>query len=156
MSNNSDDTAHHIAPPPLIYAMPLYAGLLLHRRRPIRPLPPVLARPLGLGLIAAGGAIISSAFRTMRRAGNHPTPRVPVKAIVSSGPFAYTRNPMYLAMTLIYSGVTLLVDALWPALFLPVVLLAIRLGVIEHEERYLERRFGEEYRSYKRSVRRWV
>ena len=76
--------------------------------------------------------------------------------MVTQGPFQYTRNPAYLSMTIIYTGISSLVNALWAILLLPVALLVIQRGVIEREERYLERKFGEEYIRYKAQVRRWI
>jgi protein-S-isoprenylcysteine O-methyltransferase Ste14 len=76
--------------------------------------------------------------------------------MVTQGPFQYTRNPAYLSMTMIYTGISSLANALWAILLLPVALQVIQRGVIEREERYLERKFGEEYLRYKARVRRWI
>ena len=77
-------------------------------------------------------------------------------ALVINGPFQFTRNPLYLSLTLVYSGIALLVNAFWALLMLPFVLLVMRQGVIDREECYLERKFGEEYLRYKARVRRWL
>jgi protein-S-isoprenylcysteine O-methyltransferase Ste14 len=95
------------------------------------------------------------------RAGHAPSrhasnPYKPVERIATEGPFRYTRNPGYLAMAMIYTGIASLANALWAVLLLPVALLVIQRGVIEREERYLEGKFGEEYLSYKEQVRRWI
>jgi protein-S-isoprenylcysteine O-methyltransferase Ste14 len=92
----------------------------------------------------------------MRRAGTPANPYKPVSHMVTGGPFHYTRNPAYLAMTMIYTGIAGLANALWAILLLPVALLMIQRGVIEREERYLEHKFGEEYLRYKAQVRRWI
>jgi protein-S-isoprenylcysteine O-methyltransferase Ste14 len=76
--------------------------------------------------------------------------------MVVEGPYRVTRNPIYLAFTLLYAGITVLVNALWAALLLPFVLAIMRRGVIDREERYLERRFGDDYLRYKARVRRWI
>ena len=83
-------------------------------------------------------------------------PREPVSRLVTTGPFQYTRNPAYLAMTMIYTGLASLANALSCMLFLPAVLLVMQRGVIEREENYLEDGFGEEYLRYKARVRRWI
>lgn len=83
-------------------------------------------------------------------------PFAPTTAIIDTGPFALTRNPLYLSMTLLYTGLTLIINTIWPLLLLPFVLVVVQRGVIEREERYLERKFGEEYLSYKSRVRRWL
>ena len=92
----------------------------------------------------------------MRQADTPTSPYKPVQRIATEGPFRYTRNPGYLAMTLIYAGIASLANELWATLLLPVALLVIQRGVIEREERYLEGKFGEEYLSYKAQVRRWI
>jgi protein-S-isoprenylcysteine O-methyltransferase Ste14 len=92
----------------------------------------------------------------MRRAQTSLNPSEPVKALVIEGPFKVTRNPIYVGFTLIYIGIALLVNTLWPLLLLPVVQNVMRQGVIEREERYLERKFGQEYLAYKERVPRWI
>jgi protein-S-isoprenylcysteine O-methyltransferase Ste14 len=92
----------------------------------------------------------------MQNAHTNVNPTRPVTAIVTEGPFRFTRNPLYLGFTLFYTGVTLLVNSLWMVLLLPFVLFLMTFSVIEREERYLERKFGEQYLAYKRRVRRWL
>ncbi len=159
MNETSRDIPGVIAPPPLIYLAGLALGLIVRRRWP-HPLVPDSLRPLrwtlGTGLTLGGLALIGWAARTMYRAGTHPEPNKPVTALVTEGPFRLSRNPIYLGFTLTYLGLTLLFDALWSLLLLPAVLAVMVRGVIEREEKYLERRFGERYRAYKASVRRWL
>jgi protein-S-isoprenylcysteine O-methyltransferase Ste14 len=144
-----------IAFPPLIYAGPLALGLLQNAVIPVRFLPPSVTW-LGLPLIGSGLVVGAAAVRTMRRSGTNVNPSEPATALVTNGPFRFSRNPIYLAFTLLYSGVAILANALWVALPLPIILVVIQRGVIEREERYLERRFGTAYRQYKDSVRRWL
>ena len=92
----------------------------------------------------------------MKRAGTNIRPDQPTLAIVSDGPFRFTRNPLYLALTGLYVGITLLVDALWPLLLLIPALAVLQWGVVAREERYWESKFGGPYRVYKSRVRRWV
>jgi protein-S-isoprenylcysteine O-methyltransferase Ste14 len=80
----------------------------------------------------------------------------PVPRLVTDGPFRYTRNPGYPGLTILYSEIAELRNALWAILLLPVVVYVIQREVIGREERYLERTFGEEYLAYKARVRRWV
>ena len=72
------------------------------------------------------------------------------------GPFRFSRNPMYLALTGLYLGIAVSVNALWVIVLLPVALVSITIGVIAREESYLERKFGTEYTSYRSTVRRWL
>jgi protein-S-isoprenylcysteine O-methyltransferase Ste14 len=156
MSNESQDNPGVIAPPPLIYAGALAIGLLANVLYPISFLPRGLSRVLGWPLIVSGFVIGSLAFREMKRAGTNVDPRQPTTAIVTEGPYRFTRNPLYLCLTLVYAGISALANALWGILLLPLVLLVMRRGVIEREERYLERKFGGEYLNYKARVRRWI
>lgn len=93
----------------------------------------------------------------LRRAGTTISVDRPTTAIVASGPYRYSRNPLYVALTLLYLGLgAAALNTLWALVLLPPLLVVIQRGVIEREERYLERKFGEEYRRYKRRVRRWL
>jgi protein-S-isoprenylcysteine O-methyltransferase Ste14 len=155
-ARGTPDNPGVVAPPPLIYAGALAIGLLANRLYPVAFLPRGLSRVPGWLLIAGGFSIGTLGFREMKRAGTNVDPREPTTAIVTGGPYRFTRNPLYLSMTLIYSGVTALFNALPAALLLPVVLAVMRRGVIEREERYLEGKFGDEYLNYKAQVRRWI
>ncbi len=155
-ARGTPDNPGVIAPPPLIYAGALLVGLLANRLSPIPFLPRALSRALGWPLVLSGLAIGTLGFREMKRAGTNVDPREPTTAIVTGGPYRFTRNPLYLSMTLIYGGITASVNALPAALLLPLVLHLMRRGVMEREERYLERKFGEEYLGYKARVRRWI
>jgi protein-S-isoprenylcysteine O-methyltransferase Ste14 len=159
MSDDKDNAPHNpgvLAPPPLIYAGALAAGLLANRRYRIPFLPRRLARTLGLSMVAAGLAVGFLGSREMRRAETNLDPRKPATTLVTEGPFRFTRNPLYLSMTLIYLGISALANGLAPILLLPVVQRLMRTGVIEREERYLERRFGDEYIEYKVGTPRWI
>jgi protein-S-isoprenylcysteine O-methyltransferase Ste14 len=89
----------------------------------------------------------------------------PTTALVTEGPCRYSRNPLYVALTLLYLGVAFLVNALWILLLIVPVLVVIRYGIIAREEAYLTRKFGEAYltrkfgeayRQYTTQVRRWL
>jgi|ERR671913_1469683 protein-S-isoprenylcysteine O-methyltransferase Ste14 len=156
MPGDEQDNPGIVAPPPLIYLGALIFGLLLNRRLPIGFLPRGIARGLGWSLLGAGALLLGWFEWAMWQADTSSNPYKPVKHIATEGPFRYTRNPGYLAMTMIYAGIASLANALWAILLLPGALLVIQRGVIEREERYLERKFGEEYLSYKARVRRWI
>ncbi len=156
MPNDDQDKAGVVAPPPVIYLGALVFGLLLSRRFPIAFLPRRISHILGWPLLSGGLLFIGWFEWAMHHAGTPANPYKPVSHIATEGPFRYTRNPAYLAMTMIYTGIAALTNALWAILLLPVVLLVIQRGVIEREERYLERKFGEEYLRYKARVRRWI
>jgi protein-S-isoprenylcysteine O-methyltransferase Ste14 len=144
-----------IAPPPLLFAGPWLLGFLLDQILPLPRLPLAL-RLVGLPLTAAGLAVLVWFLTTMRRAGTPVDPREAPTALVQAGPFRHTRNPAYGGWTLLYLGVALLAGSRWALILLPAVLVAVDRGVIRREERYLEDRFGADYREYRRRVRRWL
>ena len=144
-----------VAPPPTIYAAALVLGLAVDRLRHVGVLPHAWARIVG-PLLLVLGLIGVPAILAFRRHHTSPNPFRPTTALVTSGPFRFTRNPMYLGFTLMYAGVALWANTLWPLLLLPVVLLVMHHGVITREERYLETLFGDEYRAYRGRVRRWL
>jgi len=145
-----------IARPPLIYLAALALGLGLHAAFGAPALPVTLARIVGGLLIACAVAVALPAFRAMARAGTSFRTERPTTAIVTDGPFDYTRNPIYVALTLLYLGIALLINALWVLLLIAPVLVLMQLGVVAREERYLERKFGDEYVRYKARVRPWL
>jgi protein-S-isoprenylcysteine O-methyltransferase Ste14 len=155
-ANPPPDHAGVRFPPPFLYAIPLGIGLLIQRFYPAAILPRGIALALGVPLVALGLALAAVAMASFVRARTSPIPIKPTTAIVATGPYRFTRNPMYLGLALLYLGVTLWVDTLWPLLFLPLVLFTIQRTVIAREERYLEAKFGDEYRGYKARVRRWI
>lgn len=157
MANEQQESPQVIPiPPPLVYAGTLVIGLRFRRLLPGIPLPRLLRQILGALLLSGGAALSAWFFLTMRQADTPVNPRKPVRQLVVDGPFQLTRNPGYLGMAAIYSGVALLVNALSAILLLPGVLLIITRGVIKREEQYLERRFGDAYRSYMAHVHRWL
>ena len=107
----------------------------------------MLAVGLIMGLLAAG---------LFRRAGTDVKPWRTSTALVTDGPYRWTRNPMYLGMTLVYLGLALAADSLVAVLLLIPVVVIIQTQVIAREERYLEGKFGDEFRAYKARVRRWL
>jgi protein-S-isoprenylcysteine O-methyltransferase Ste14 len=112
--------------------------------------------PLGLTLVALGVAEIVWAIAPMRRTQQDPDPRKPSPELLTSGPFRYSRNPIYAGMTLIQAGIGIALANVWILLLLAPTLWILRREVIEKEEAYLERRFGDAYLTYKRTVRRWL
>jgi protein-S-isoprenylcysteine O-methyltransferase Ste14 len=144
-----------IAPPPLLYFAPLAAGLLLDRILPLPRLPWRLT-PAGWAVLAGGMAVMGWFLRTMTSAGTPVDVRRAPTRLVVTGPFRYSRNPAYVGLAVSYLGICLLTRARWSLLLLPAVLATIDQGVIEREERYLRRRFGDDYDSYRSEVRRWI
>jgi protein-S-isoprenylcysteine O-methyltransferase Ste14 len=142
--------------PPVVYFGAFAVMWALHWWRPwTTPGGDVLA-VAGLALVLAGVALTIWSAATFSRAHTTIIPWGQVSALVTSGPFRISRNPIYLADAIAYLGGTLLIQSWWPLVALPGVLVVIRLKVINHEERYLTERFGDAYREYQLSVRRWL
>jgi protein-S-isoprenylcysteine O-methyltransferase Ste14 len=139
----------------VIYAVPLALALWAEHLRSAPFLPPRVAPILG-ALLLGLGCIGFGGIWVFLRAGTSPNPYRPSTALVTTGPYRFTRNPMYLGFTLLYLGVTCWVNSLWPLLALPLILLLMQRSVIAKEEAYLEHRFGEDYRQYRMRVRRWL
>ena len=151
-----EDIPNVAAPPPLIFGIPLLLGLLANRWWPQALLPrpwPVVA---GLIVVSSSVLILMSALRAFKRARTNPKPWKPTTALVRNGPYRVTRNPMYVGFAGLYLGVTLWTNAAWPLVALPAVLVVMDVLVIQREERYLSRKFGDEYAVYARRVRRWL
>jgi len=144
-----------VVPAPLLYLGGIVGGWLLQDLRPL----PVLARSpgvwLGALLVAAGFAVGFAGFVECQRCRTSVRPDRPSAAVVSTGIFRYTRNPMYLGFTIVQFGAALLVNSAW-VLFLLLPAVLVTSSIIAREEVYMERRFGEAYLAYKASVRRWI
>jgi protein-S-isoprenylcysteine O-methyltransferase Ste14 len=153
------DIAGAIAPPPLIALAVLALGLALDWMWPLPLLRSLLGLPARLvlgGLAAATGiAIAVSAERTFRRIGTHALPWKPALQLASSGIYAHTRNPMYLGLGLFVLGVGVALGSIGTLLMLVPGALVLHYGVVLREERYLERKFGEDYRRFKAEVPRY-
>ena len=142
--------------PPAIPLIGLVASWGLGLIWPIRVEQPTWAFWLGLILAIAPFVQAIWAVRTFVRHGTPVNALGEVRAIVTEGPFSYSRNPMYLTLMVAYVGLALLFNLPWAAVLLVPVFLALHFGVILPEERYLAARFGEPYLSYMRRVRRWI
>jgi protein-S-isoprenylcysteine O-methyltransferase Ste14 len=150
------DHAGVTVPPPLIFLAGLLAGVGLEAIEPIDGIDsPWRWIALVLG-VAAWVYLDGSAMRRFQKADTALPPFRPTSAIVTTGPYGFSRNPIYIGMACLYAGLALALDAIWALILLPGVLLIIRFYVIAREERYLEAKFGEEYLAYKRRVRRWL
>jgi len=153
---NESDNPNVIAPPPLIFLSGLLVGGFIGWLFPVEFLPKSLAVVAGIALFVVGLTIILTAIRQMRRAQTNVEPWKPTTAILDSGLYAVSRNPIYSGMILIYLGVAFLFNSFWFLPPLAVVLLTVHFGVILREEKYLERKFGSEYLNYKNRVGRWI
>jgi protein-S-isoprenylcysteine O-methyltransferase Ste14 len=142
--------------PPLYFAGAIVLMIALHAALPIAR---IVAWPWSLTggvLMIAGVALAIWAERLFTRAGTAVRPFEPSTALVEDGPFRRTRNPMYLGMLLVLTGLVLLLGTLGPLLVIPPFAWLIHARFVVHEEAHMERHFGAPYLDYKRRVRRWL
>jgi protein-S-isoprenylcysteine O-methyltransferase Ste14 len=142
--------------PPLLFVLPIVASLALEWFVPTSFMHGALRWIVGVLIFVAGVALNVVGFITQKRAGTDPIPFNPSTRIVAHGLYRFTRNPMYIGFALCTFGLAVLVDSAWVLLAVPVGLVLIDRIVVTREELYLERKFGEEYLTYKRRVRRWI
>jgi protein-S-isoprenylcysteine O-methyltransferase Ste14 len=142
--------------PPLIYLGSIVLGLLLHWVLPVGLAPRVLGRLVGGATTLGAVALLIASVRTFRAAGTPVPGNRPTTTIVRNGPYRFSRNPIYLAFSLLQMGIALWVSSLWVVVTLAGAVALMSLVVIPREERYLEARFPSEYLPYRESVRRWI
>jgi protein-S-isoprenylcysteine O-methyltransferase Ste14 len=145
--------------PPLIYVTGIVLSLVLHALYPLpwfnSPMADILFAVGWLALLAMAGLFVT-AFRALARAKTPINPNAQPEHLVTEGPFGITRNPIYLANTLLLLGVGLVSGIAW---FLPMALIAAfatKKMAIDREERWLADKFGKRYRDYAKRVRRWI
>lgn len=146
-----------IAPPPLLYLGAFALGVGMHLVAPIKlSLPATIHLFLGGLILLLSAALARWAFVTMHHWRTSANPRRAATALATNGPFRFSRNPIYVAMTGLYAGAALLVNSAWPLVALLPLLVVMQCGVIHREECYLEATFGAPYVEYKAQVRRWL
>jgi len=145
-------------PPPFVPLIALAVGLLLHGF--VWPFGLNVAGPARYGsgalLAASGLGLMAAALRLFRRSRQDPAPWESTPEILSTGIYAFTRNPMYLGMGFFQAGLGVALDNGWVVALVVPVWVAIYWIAVRHEERYLEGKFGSVYSDYKSSVRRWM
>lgn len=144
-------------PPPIVYVLLFLAASLLQRVAPVT-LPVNYYFKLGACalFVAATVALLIAAVGRFVKSKNTLITVRPANSLQTTGIYAITRNPMYLGLALLYTGVALLIANWWAIILLPVLVLIVTLLIIKPEEDYLERAFGLPYLQYKAKVRRWL
>ncbi|MCZ6590803.1 MAG: isoprenylcysteine carboxylmethyltransferase family protein [Alphaproteobacteria bacterium] len=145
-----------VTPPPIIYAVCFLAGLGLDGLWPVPLLPVAVQYSVGVAFMVAGLALFVWALREFTRAQTAVTHHRPTTGIVTTGPFGFSRNPIYVAMTAVYLGAASAVDGVLVLVLVLPAIVAIHTLVIPKEETFLEKTFGDDYRRYKSTVRRWI
>lgn len=151
----SDDPGVAILPP-VLYGGAFLVVLLLNWIWPLKIVRQPIAFWLGI-ILSVTGLIIGEWGRgTMHGAGTKISPLKPANSLVTSGPFRFSRNPLYVAITILFLGLTMLLNSWWGVILLAPVLITLHWGVVLREESYLERKFGDHYAEYRSRVRRYL
>jgi len=123
---------------------------------PPNPADGFILRAVGIAIILAGFWLIAESWKLFKRTGQDPKPWTPSPEMVLSGPYRFTRNPMYVGMTCIQLGLGLALDNLWISLLAAFSLLTVHFIAVVPEEKYLAGKFGERYTGYVIKVRRYL
>ncbi len=153
------DYADVVVKPPLLFAGALVLGCLLSWLVPLGPgLGSANGRALAVGgsLALIGFALAALSVREFRRAGTSVLPGDPSTMLVDTGPYRFTRNPIYIGIVIFYFGLAIVLTSAWMLLLLIPVLIVLQRGVVEREEAYLQAKFGDAYRKYQTRVPRWL
>lgn len=155
-TSNSPNHAGVWIPPPMLYVLPLVLARLLQSALVLPLLPAGIARVAAGLLFVAGIGLCVWSIGLFRRFKTSLVPVKPSAALVLSGPYRFSRNPMYLGLLCLYLAAAFWLNLIWALVLAPAVVWIVQRVVIEKEERYLEHTFGEAYRQYKARVRRWI
>jgi len=156
MAEKSKDMAGVIAPPPLIFCVAILLGYGVSRLFPRSDWLVWLPPALGILVVGLGLAGLAWGLVTLKRARTAVNPYESTTALVQHGPYRYTRNPLYVALTTLHIGIGLWLHNIWILLAVVPAVLIVHYGVVLREERYLMRKFGEDYHAYCAQVRRWL
>ena len=158
MTIANKDAAHVRLPPPLVFLAAVVLGVIVQRKAVPLSLSfaPGLRVTTGVLILVCAVSLVVSARILFKRTGQSPIPWKPTPELILQGPYRFTRNPMYVGVTLFVVGLGLTVNNLWISLFAAPALVAVHFIAVLPEERYLAEKFGEPYRSFLARVRRYV
>ncbi len=147
-----------MASPRLVFGLPFGAGIVLHvmTGSNIEAGDNMIVVVLGALMVAVGLTLAAWATIALRKRGEHPDPVRPTTELVTEGPYAHSRNPIYVSFSLVALGIALLLNSYWVLGSVPIAALALNFLVVTREERYLETVIGHQYSGYRESVRRWL
>jgi len=144
-----------VARPPIVYLVSILVGVGINLVWPVQ-LFPYAVEPLGSLLTLLAVVLFVLSVREFRKARTPIRTRKPVTAVIATGPYRFSRNPIYLSFTLLQLGIGMWANSAWVVGMLIPTLVLMSYGVIAREERYMEQKFGDEYLRYRAAVRRWV
>ena len=142
--------------PPQLYLLAIIFGGLIHLLWPFSLGFPLTLTVMGLLLLAVSLMLMGSASHEFKQAVTAVPHKIGASKLVTTGPYRYTRNPMYVSLTLLQIGIGLIMGSAWVLLALIPVLFIMNRGVIAREEAYMTNQFGQRYLDYKTAVRRWI
>ncbi len=142
--------------PPKLAGLTLLAGIIVNFVVPLHPFEFWTSFFFGMFIAAFGALLVTWAIKTFAIKGTNLRIDRPATCIVESGPFSFSRNPIYLGGAILYAGLALMFNSGWSLLLLAPLIYVIRTKVITPEEEYLEKKFGTVYLDYKAKVRRWI
>jgi protein-S-isoprenylcysteine O-methyltransferase Ste14 len=158
VTQNDERGAKVNFPPPLVYVAFTVLGIIFRYA-----LSPITAsghlptyRWVGIAVLSMGLFLAISARILFARSGQSPIPWKPSPELLLQGPYRFTRNPMYVGLTLIQFGLGLALNNLWISVLAPVSLLIVHFLAVLPEEKYLSEKFGDSYRAYLTKVRRYL
>ena len=157
MKSDKDEKGAEVKfPPPLIFIFSLFFAYGVHYYYPIKIGVSYEIKYVGVVLVLLALCLIIYISRIFKRVVTNIEPWKPTTAIISTGIYAYSRNPIYVAFCLVPIGVGIILNSFWLLCsFLPSALI-VYFVAIKKEETYLEQKFGTEYQQYKKRVRRWL
>ena len=156
MQSQNDNPGVYI-PPPLLYVATFFAATLIQRLLPLNKafFYSASSKLLGSALVLIGLVFTIPALQQFLRTKNTLVTIKPANSLQTTGIYSVSRNPMYVSLLLIYSGLSFIIGNGWNFVLLPFLILLVQEYVIKREEKYLDRRFGQQYADYKTRVRRW-
>ena len=145
-------------PPPIIYAAVFVIAYFIQKLLPINKefFLTSLSTVMGIIIIAPGFFFILPAMFKFLKTKNTLITVKPARSLQMSGIYSISRNPMYVSLLLFYIGLSFMIGNWWNFILLPLLILFVQGYIIQREEKYLDRKFGQEYLDYKRIVRRWI
>ena len=156
MKTSHRDRVGPMVPPPVWYVAGLAVGWFISVRVGVPFVPEMIRWSLGALCILAGVAFFAPALASFARAKTSALPILPTTALVETGPYRFTRNPMYVGLAFTIVGISIVTNWLWTIAVLPAVLVIVYFAAIRPEERFLEEMFGSDYAAYRSRVRRWL
>jgi protein-S-isoprenylcysteine O-methyltransferase Ste14 len=158
MTLPKEDAARVRFPPPLVFLGAILLGVIVQLTA--MPLSLLFTRGFrvaaGVLILACGVSLVVSARILFKRTGQNPIPWKPTPELILQGPYRFTRNPMYVGVTLFVVGLGLTVNNIWISLFAAPALIVVHFIAVLPEERYLAEKFGDSYRSFLARVRRYL